>query len=382
MTQPVQPEWKVPLFDLDFGDAERDAVLRVLSSRWLTMGPETEAFEREFAAFLGVPHAVAVSNGTAALHLAYLALGLSAGDEVLMPSLTFVATANAAAVCGAKPVFAEIAGEDDLTVSAEDLARRITPRTRAIAVMHYGGHACDMTPILALAARHRLPVVEDAAHAVAATHGKLPCGTLGVLGCFSFFSNKNLAMGEGGMVVTRDPALAARLRSLRSHGMVAVAWDRQRGHGYTNDVATPGFNYRMDEIRAALGRVQLAGLAARQARRAAVVARYRSRLASLPGLGVPFPSLRGTPGHHLQAVLLPKGADRSGVMDGLKARGIQSNIHYPPVHRFSAYHEAGLALPVTERVTDRLLTLPLHSRMDASAVDTVCNALEEALVPA
>jgi len=242
------------------------------------MGPQVAEFEREFASFCGATHAFSVANGTAALHLALLALGCGPGDEVLVPSLNFVAAANTIGHVGATPVFCDITSTEDLTVSPEDLEAAIGSATRAIVVMHYGGHPCQMDEILEIAARRGLSVIEDAAHAPGATYRGRMCGTIGDVGCFSFFSNKNLPVGEGGMVVTNDDALAEKIRLLRSHGMTTLTWDRHRGHAHSYDVVAQGFNYRLDEIRAAIGLVQLRRLERQNADRARVVAFYRDAL--------------------------------------------------------------------------------------------------------
>ena len=205
-------KWKYPLSDIDLGKEEEREVLKVLRSRWLSTGPVTGRFEKAFAEFLGGGEAIAVSNGTAALHLALASLGLKEGDEVVLPSFTFVATANAVLYNRAKPVFADIKGIDDLNISPHEIEKRITRKTKAIIVMHYGGYPCEMASILRIARSHGIPVVEDAAHAPGSEYRGKRCGTIGTLGCFSFFSNKNLVTGEGGLVFTRDKALAEKVR--------------------------------------------------------------------------------------------------------------------------------------------------------------------------
>jgi len=279
--------WKIPLSDLDYGPEEEQAVLAVLRSKWLTMGEVTQQFEREFAAFTGSKYAFAVSNATVALHLAYSALGLVPGDEVITPSLTFVATSNAVLYTGATPVFADILGPDELTIDPADVERKITPRTKAIAVMHYGGYPCRMPAILDIARRHHLAVVEDAAHAPGASLDGRPLGAWGDAGCFSFFSNKNLATGEGGMIVTDRDDLAEAIRLQRSHGMTTLTYDRHKGHAYSYDVVALGCNYRIDELRSALGRVQLQKLPENNVRRRALTLKYWEALEG-SGLVLPF----------------------------------------------------------------------------------------------
>src|SRR5665647_1313535 len=254
-------DWKIPLFDLHFEEEEKQAVMEVLESKWISSGSKTIEFENKFAAMLGAEYAVAVNSGTAALHLAVVALDIGPGDEVIVPSLTFAATVNAIQYTGAKPVFADIISRDDLTISPEDIKKKIGPKTKAIMVMHYGGFACNMDEILEIVREHKLFVIEDTAHAPGGTYKGKKLGTLGDVGCFSFFSNKNITTGEGGMVVTSNKEVAALCKLLRSHGMTTYSYDRAQGHATKYDIRQVGFNYRLDDIRGAIGLVQLGKLA-------------------------------------------------------------------------------------------------------------------------
>lgn len=379
--------WKYPLSDLTFGPEEEEAARAVIASGWLTMGERTAEFERRLGEALGSPRVLAVTNCTAALHLAYVALGLGPGDEVICPSLTFVATANAALLCGATVVLADVVGEHDLGIDPADVVRKITPRTRAIAVVHYAGYPCDMDAIRAIAAERGLAVVEDAAHAPLARWRGQALGTLGDVGCFSFFSNKNLAVGEGGAVVAGDDALLARMRLLRSHGMTTLTLDRHKGHAFSYDVAAAGMNYRIDEIRSAIGIVQLGRLAEGNQRRRELAARYGEALARIPGVTVPYRDFYdrgvGEGAHHIMPVLLPAGAPREQVMERMKAQGVQTSVHYPPIHRFSHHGASDRVrrdgLERTDAIAPRELTLPLHPRMQGADVDAVCAALRASL---
>lgn len=375
--------WKIPLASLEIGEAEREAVEHVLRSGWLSMGETTQKFERAFADFVGVRQAFAVANGTAALHLAVAALGLGPGDFVAVPALTFVASVSAVLYTGAEPLFVEVVGSNDLTLSPENLERRLTPRTRAVLVVHYGGYVCDMGAILAIARRHGLAVIEDAAHAPGAARDGRRAGAFGDVGCFSLFANKNLSTGEGGVVVTDRDDLAERIRLMRSHGMTTSTWDRWQGHAWSYDVVELGFNYRLDEMRAALGLVQLERVEAGNRRRAECAARYRELLAEVRGVTVPFSRYEGTSAHHLFPVLLRDSFTRAHVMEALARDGIQTSIHYPPVHLFQYYrkrfpHFAG-TLPVTEDLAGRELTLPLYPSLGERNVETVVAALARAL---
>ena len=359
------------------------AATEALTSGWWTMGPRVERLEQAFAEFSGSRHAVATANGTAALHLALLACDCGPEDEVVLPSLNFVAAANVIGHTGATPVFCDVRGSDDLNLDPQDLEEAVSPRTKAILVLHYGGHPCDMDAVGAIADRHGLAVVEDAAHAPGATWRGRRCGTLGRLGCFSFFSNKNLPIGEGGMIVTDDDAVARRLRLLRSHGMTKLTWDRHRGHAHTYDVLIDGFNYRMDEIRAAMGLVQLHRLEDANQARARIVARYRSALEEIEDLAMPFGGEPewARPAHHLAVIVLPPHVSREGVQAAFLEARIQTSVHYPPIHRFSQYRGArrGDRLNVTDALADRLLTLPLYPHMKDGQVDAVVETLRRAL---
>ncbi|MER5930859.1 DegT/DnrJ/EryC1/StrS aminotransferase family protein [Streptomyces sp. NPDC002054] len=379
-------DWKIALYRPELTEAETTAVTEVMRSGWLSAGPVTRDFEARFAAALGVDDAVAVSNGTAALHLAVLALGLGPGDEVILPSLNFVSTAAVVSLCGATPVFAEVRGEHDLCVDPADVAARITPRTRALVVVHYGGYAAELPALAALARRHGLALVEDSAHApvTPTPHGVL--GTVGDIGCYSFFATKNLAMGEGGAVVARDPAVRERIRRLRSHALTVGAQDRHRGGSSLYDVDALGLNYRPTEIACAIGRVQLDALPAAAQRRQEAVRAYRRALAGLPGLTLPFAGHRvEDSAHHLLPVVLPEGMDRERLQERLRAAGIQSGVHYPPTHLFTAYRtRLGLgpgSLPITESVTRRQLSLPLHTGIGPAEVEQVAEAVTAAWQP-
>jgi len=373
-------DWRVPLADLDYGEEEEQAVLDVLGRRWLTMGSVTQEFEERFAVLTGAKHALAVTNATAALHLACLALGIGPGDEVIVPSLTFVATANAVLYTGARVRFADINGLDDFNISPAEIEKCITPATKAILPMHYGGYPCRMEEICAIASRHNLYVIEDAAHAPGAALGGRSLGTWGNAGCFSFFSNKNLSTGEGGMLVTSDDRVAERLKLLRSHGMTSLTWDRHQGHAYTYDVVELGYNYRIDEIRSALGLVQLEKLKANNERRREITEQYRSSLADT-GVEVPFVNSPGESAYHLFPALLPADVDRRAFIDQMRARRIQTSIHYPPIHHFQYYMDRypGVHLPLTEEASRREVTLPLYPGMDFEDVAVVVGALYEAL---
>jgi dTDP-4-amino-4,6-dideoxygalactose transaminase len=376
--------WKVPLADVTLGPEEIAAVTEVLQSGWLSMGPKTQEFEAHFAQFLGAKHAFAVANGTAALHLACEIVGLGPGDEVLCPALTFVASANAILYTGAKPVFVDVTGSHDLNLSPEDAAAKITARTAALMVVHYGGYPVDMDAIAALAQARGLAIIEDCAHAPGAVYhsaqGPRAVGTLSDVGCFSFFSNKNMTTGEGGMVVTNNDELAGKIKMSRSHGMTTLTWDRHRGHSFSYDVVGKGYNYRLDEMRAALGLVQLQRLETGNARRRELTQAYRAKLKDLDHLEVPFRDAPDGSAHHLFPILLLDPAGRADFMAALAQQGIQTSIHYPPVHLFSYYQDLWEEghhhrVPLTEEIASRLVTLPLYPSLTMAQLDSVVAAM-------
>jgi dTDP-4-amino-4,6-dideoxygalactose transaminase len=390
-------EWKVPLADIELGEEAIEAVTSVLRSNWLSMGPVAAEFERRFAEYLGVKYTFAVANGTAALHLAHLSLGVGLGDKIICPSLTFVATANAIRYTGATPIFADITSLDNLNISPEDIEAKVDENTKGICVVHYGGYPCDMEKITEIAKRHNLYVVEDAAHAPGAScwitdekasHNKKrgekflkKCGSIGDIGCFSFFSNKNMTTGEGGMIVTNRDDLAERVKFLRSHGMTSLTWDRYKGHSFSYDVIDLGFNYRMDELRSALGLIQLKKLDKNNHKRNYISGSYRNKLSSLNGIDIPFANFEGKSSHHIFPILLPSNSYRNKLMAHLKTHGIQTSIHYPPIHLFSYYKRLCpyQRLSLTEEVAGRKLTLPLYPTMDKDNVDYVVETIRRYL---
>ena len=373
--------WQVPLADVAIADEDIAAVVETYRSGWLSMGPRTEAFEAAVAAYSGAPHAFAVANCTAALHLLCLAAGLGPGDEVIVPSLTFVATANAVAYTGATPVFAEIAGLAAPWLDPARVEAAITGRTKAIMMMAYGGHPGSTIEIAAIAERHGLLLLEDAAHAIGTrlADGR-QLGTIGAGGAFSFFSNKNLAIGEGGMVVCHDDELAARVKLLRSHGMTTLSWDRHRGHASSYDVVALGCNYRIDEARAALGTSRLPRLDRENAQRSQHVARYRELLAGIDGVSPALPELpEATLAHHLFTVTVDRSVNRDAVRQALADRGVQTSMHYPPVHRFQIYAPSSADLPLTDEYASRTITLPLYAQLSHEQIELVCESLRDAI---
>jgi len=374
-------DWKVQLFKLNFDEREIEAVTETLRSGWITMGQRTLDFEANFAQELGEgAQCLAVSNGTAALHIAVLALGIKPGDEVIVPALTFIADINVVSMAGAVPVLADVTSLSDWAMSPSDIERNITPRTKAILIVHYAGYACDMDAILDICRRHNLPLIEDCAHAPGGSYKGRKLGTFGEVSAWSFFTNKNLSVGEGGMVVTRDVVLFQKCKNLRSHGMTVASFDRMAGRASTYDVIEPGLNYRLDEMRAALGLVQLGKLGESNRSRRVLTERYFARLDQMRGLSIPFRHFdRGTPTWHIMPILLDQHIDRQALIDGLKQAGVQSSIHYPAIQDFTAYRDCRGVVPLAREISARELTLPLYPAMTEAQVDYVCDSLEKVL---
>jgi dTDP-4-amino-4,6-dideoxygalactose transaminase len=385
MTDSAETE-RIPVFDVRLDEAHVEAVAETLRSGWLTMGPRIEAFESEFGAHLGVEHAVATSSCTAALHLAYLAAGVGPGDEVIVPGITFVASAAAVRYCGGTPVLAEIVGQEDLGIDPADVEARITDRTKAICAVHYGGYAAALEPLKALCEERGLALIEDAAHSPDATPpgSERKLGTHGFAGTFSFFSNKILSCGEGGLLATDDERVAELARSLRSHAMTSGTWDRHRGHAMGYDVVDVGYNYRLDEPRAALLSARLPGLAADIDARRALTRRYRDLLAGVEGIVLPYSDEQvATSSCYVMPVMLDDAELRDPVRTILSERhGVQTSVLYPSINEFTAYGRGEQSLPRCERAARTQLTLPLYPHLGEERLERVVGALGEAIAEA
>ncbi|MBI5284216.1 MAG: DegT/DnrJ/EryC1/StrS family aminotransferase [Chloroflexi bacterium] len=351
-------------------DDEKRAVIDALESGQLAQGPRVAAFERAFAEYVGVRHAVAVNSGTAALHLALLRHGIGAGDEVIVPAFSFAATATTVLHAGAQPVFVDV-HEDDFGIDLSQLEAAITPSTRAVVAVHLYGQACDIDAVRAMCTGRRLALIEDAAQAVGAEAGGRRCGAFGT-GAFSFYATKNLQTGEGGMLTTDDDAIAERARMLRSQG--------ERTRYVTEDL---GYNYRMTEVAAALGHAQLPKLDARNEARHRNTARLSELLAAVEGIVTP----RELPGRrhvwHQYTIRVLAGRDaRDRLQATLRARGIESAVFYPtPIHRQPLFERLGFGsarLPVAERLAGEVLSLPVHPALAPADVEEVASVVSEA----
>ena len=396
---------KVPFFEVKLGEAEREAVMEVLASGWLTTGPKAVAFEEAFAAYTGARHAVAVNSCTAALHLGLEAVGVQRGDLVLTPTMTFAATAEVVRYFDATPVLVDCDDTlgmdlDALEDTLEELAAgRPTaglkppygPR-RALIPMHCGGRLLDMDRVMQIAERWDLAVVEDAAHTLPARRRSTPtsawkhAGTWGAVGCFSFYANKCITTGEGGMAITDDEAVAQRMRLMSLHGMNRDAWKRYTAEGsWYYEIVAPGFKYNLPDVAAAIGLVQLARAEELWKERRAYAARYRALLEGCPWLQLPDAEDElHEDAWHLFPIRLDLKAitlDRAGFIDALTARGIGTSVHWMPLHLHPYYRDtygySPKSFPSASAIWPRLITLPLYPGMGEAAVDYVCASILE-----
>lgn len=373
--------WKIPLFDLNYDKQEQDAVVAVLNSKWLTAGAKTQKFERQFQEYLGNScHCCAVSNGTAALHLALLCADIKIGDEVIIPGLTFVADLNVVVMTGATPVLADVKSLQDWNINPQDVEKKISQKTKAVIAVHYAGMPCDMDELSNICRKHHLVLIEDAAHAPGAVYKGKKCGTMGNFGCFSFFSNKNLSTGEGGMVAAKDKNNIEKIKLLRSHGMTSMTIDRHKGRSISYDVTMPGLNYRIDEIKSALGLVQLGKLDNSNKKRIILIQHYIKKLEGIKEITIPwknFPDDRTGSGH-IFPVLLSQKTDRKSFITSLKEKGIQTSIHYPCFRNFSGYQTRfSKGLDISDQISERVVTLPLYPALSQQNVDFICRAIHD-----
>ncbi len=366
----------------DFTDAEIEAVTRVMRSGWVGMGPETISFENELAEYIGVPQVVTVNSCTSAIFLALLIQGIGPDDEVIVPSLTWCATANAVLYLGANPVFCDV-DPQSMCVTPETIVAKLSPRTKAVIVVHYGGYAIDVETL-----RKILPVeisiIEDAAHALGARHtnGKR-VGSSGNSVCFSFYANKNLSTADGGAIGLFDGAKAERLRSLRMNGMDSNAWSRytKPSTAFVAEIEELGYKMNFTDLQAAIGRVQLRRLEHMDAIRRKLAERYKERFQDF-GLDILFQSKAFDEGHarHLLVGFFDSkktGISRDDLVLALRAQNIGASIHYRPLHMQPFYRRAGLFLPVTEAVSAQMMTLPISARMTVDDVDYVAEHLAQ-----
>lgn len=373
--------YKIPLFNLNFDGKEAQAAADTINSGWISTGPKCAELEQMFVDMFHVGYAVSISNCTDALHLCCLACGVGPGDEVLCPSLTFAASANCIRYAGATPVFCDIVGPEHINIDPVDAEKKITPRTKAILVVHMAGFPCRMDEIMALAKKHNLRVIEDACHGPLSEYKGTKLGTIGDCAAYSFFSNKNISTGEGGMFITNSKEIADKVRLLRSHGMTTMSYQRAGGHATSYDIIELGYNFRLDDIHAAIAIEQMKKLPGDLEKRVAVRARYLEKLSRVANVVVPFADNTDFVSNYIMPIVLTKGTaeDRDKIREAIHAAGIQTSVHYPAIHRFSIYKDYGAVLPQTEYVTDHEITLPMYAALTMEQVDFICETVDKAI---
>lgn len=371
--------WKIQLSEMNYDEAETAAVNRVIKSEWLTMGHETNNFEIEFTNYIGHENqGVFVSSATAALHLILMSLNLRDNDEVIIPGLTFVSDANVVLQLGAVPVFADSVSTADLNVNVDNIQTLITEKTRAIVIVHFAGFPMNLEKLAKICAERGIKLIEDCAHSPGAMINGNKCGTFGDFSFFSFFSNKNLAIGEGGMAFAKEQEYQKKIKLMRSHGMSALTLDRHEGRASTYDVECVGLNYRADEIRAALGREQLKKLDNGNLKRGEIYKSYCNFLAGSE-IEIPFSNFNEDikPSFHIMPVILPTSVSRYSVIEKMREKRIQTSQHYPNFKSFTQYRDLTkkYEMRIVDCICARELTLPLHPRMSVEDAKIVSEAL-------
>lgn len=373
--------YQIPLFNLNFDEHEAKAAYDTIKGGWISTGPKCAELEEMFARMLGAKYAVSVANCTDALHICCMLCGFGPGDEVICPSLTFAASANCIRYVGATPVFADIVGSEHINIDPKDIEKKITSKTKGIVVVHMAGYPAKMDEIMEIAKKHNLKVVEDACHGPLSEYKGRKLGTIGDCSAFSFFSNKNISTGEGGMFVTNSEELAAKAKLLRSHGMTTMSYQRASGHATEYDIVELGYNFRMDDIRASIAIEQLKKLPEDLRKRIDVRKRYVENLSKIKGVTVPFADCNEFTSNYIMPVVLTDGNKerRNAIREKIHEAGIQTSVHYPAIHKFSIYKNYGAVLPQTEYVTEHEITLPMYAALTMDQVDFICETLEKAL---
>lgn len=373
--------YKIPLFNLNFDEKEARAAYDTIMSGWISTGPKNAELERMFTEMFNVNHAVSMANCTDALHVSCMVCGFGPGDEVICPSLTFAASCNCIRYVGATPVFADIVGPDHINIDPADIEKKITPRTKGIVVVHMAGFPAQMDEIMKIARKHNLKVIEDACHGPLSEYHGRKLGTIGDCAAFSFFSNKNISTGEGGMFITNNKEMADKARLIRSHGMTTMSYQRASGHATEYDIQCLGYNFRMDDIRAAIAIEQLKKLPADLERREKVRERYLANLADEPRVTIPFADNKEFSSNYIFPIVIKESTreKRDALRDYIHAKGIQTSVHYPAVHRFTTYKSTGAQLPQTDYVTANEITLPMYAALTEQQIDEICNVLKEGI---
>lgn len=373
--------YKIPLFNLNFDEREAQAAYDTIKSGWISTGPKNAELEQMFIDMWNVKYAVSMSNCTDSLHVCCMVCGFGPGDEVIVPSLTFAASCNCIRYVGATPVFADIVGPEHINIDPKDIEAKITPRTKGIVAVHLAGFPADMDAIMEIARKHNLKVIEDACHGPLSEYKGKKLGTIGDCAAFSFFSNKNISTGEGGMFITNNEEMAKKARLIRSHGMSTMSYQRASGHATEYDITCLGYNFRMDDIRASIAIEQLKKLPEDLKVRSHVRERYLDNLSKIDRVVVPFSEWKEFTSNYIFPIVIKDSTKekRNALREYIHARGIQTSVHYPAAHRFSTYKELGAVLPMTEYVTDNEVTLPMYAALTMDQIDFICEVVSNGI---
>jgi len=372
---------KVPYFIPWITKEDGKSVLKSLNQRWLTNGPNLKKFEKKCSSFIGSKFALGVGSATHALHLSVQSLGIGLGDEVIVPTFTFAATANAVKYCGAEPILADV-DLDTFNIQPIEIEKKITKRTKAIIVVHYGGQACDMDQIKAISKKHGLIIIEDCAHAFGSSFKNKKCGNIGNVGCFSFYPTKIITTGEGGMITTNNSKVYRRSEILRSQGMNVTAIDREKKGQWWYDIVELGYNYRLDEIRASLGISQFDRVNEINRRRIKLAQKYNKKIKKIPGLTIPKTKTNRNHIFHLYTIKIEKNyhMTRDELIKKLHKNGIGSSVQYYPLHLMSynrkKYGSKSKQFPIANTLKDQVLCLPIFPQMSEKQLNYVVSKLK------
>ncbi|MBS3926354.1 MAG: DegT/DnrJ/EryC1/StrS family aminotransferase [Nitrosarchaeum sp.] len=372
---------KVPYYVPWITDNDRRNVQKSLKQRWLTDGPFLDKFENKFRQYIDVKFSSGVGSATQALHLSMRALGLSPGDEVIVPTFTFASTANAVLYCGAKPILTDVDSET-FNISPKEIVKNITKKTKAIIVVHYGGQSCDMNEILSIGKKYKLKVIEDCAHALGSTFKNKKCGSIGLTGCFSFYPTKIITTGEGGMVTTNDKSILNKVNNLKSQGMSIQAKERETKAVWKYDIIDLGYNYRLDEIRSSLGLSQLNRVTEINQKRIRIAQKYNKLIKKINGLSIPIKKSDRNHIYHLYTIKVEKEypITRDELFANLFKKGIGTSVQYYPLHLMSLYQQTYKnkkhGFPVANELKDKILCLPIYAQMTDKAIQYVVSNLK------
>jgi perosamine synthetase len=372
-------KWVISLAEPELGQEEINSVCSQISSGWLSMGEKTREFEKKIMEITGAKYCLAVTNCTAALHIACLTAKFKEGDEVLVPSLSFIATANAVKYTGATPIFCDIDSFENPVVTLQEIKKKMTDKTKGIIVMHYGGYQSDIIDIKQFAKEKNLILIEDAAHAIGSKVNGHFLGTIGNMGCYSFFSNKNITTGEGGAIVTSDPEIFNYMKKIRSHGMEDLSWDKYNGRIQKYDVKELGYNYRIDDIRSSIGTAQLEKLSLINFRRKKIVDMYKELINDNQYIVIPFKDYQFEGAYHIFPLCIINQELKEKIEKALHEKGVQTSNHYPPIHKFSLYRNSNVFLPKTEEFSKLEITLPLYASLKVEDVKYITSIINKVI---